>query len=65
MPVAFTSRLDRLTAALPPELRYELRTGVPIVALMESLYAIQGKLMSRRTEGSGDSGRRTIPGWIG
>jgi len=65
VPVAFTARLDRLTAALPPDLRYELRTGVPIVALMESLYTIQGNLMNRRTGRSGDSGHPTIPGWIG
>jgi len=65
VPAAFTTRLERLTAALPPDLRYELRTGVPIVALMESLYTIQGELMSRRTGGSGDSGPTTIPRWIG
>lgn len=65
VPVSITPRLDRLTAALPPDLRLELRTGVPIVALMESLYAIQGKLMSRRTGHSDDAPSRAIPGWIG
>jgi hypothetical protein len=65
VPAAFTPRLDRLTAALPPDLRFELRTGVPIVTLMESLYAIQGNLMYRRTGRPGDPASRTIPGWIG
>ena len=65
VPPHIRSRLDRLTAALPPDLRFELRIGVPIVCLMESLYTIQGTLMSRRTSQPDDSGRRPFPGWIG
>jgi hypothetical protein len=57
VPAAYTTRLERLTARLPADVRCELRTGTPIARLMESLYTIQGKLMTRRSGRTGEAGR--------
>jgi hypothetical protein len=73
VPTAYTSRLAHLSAMLPADVRCELRTGIPIVRLMESLYDIQGKLMARRSGRRADrpaSSRRmdrpaSIPGFVG
>lgn len=54
VPASFAARLERLTAILPADLRCDLPTGIPIVGMMESLYAIQGKLMTRRSGRTGD-----------
>jgi hypothetical protein len=73
VPTAYTAYLEHLTAMLPADVRCELRTGIPIVRLMETLYDIQGKLMARRSERMVDrvaSSRRlerpaSIPGFVG
>jgi hypothetical protein len=57
VPAAYTTRLERLTAQLPADVRCELRTGIPIVSLMESLYTVQGRLMTRRSGRTGEAGR--------
>jgi hypothetical protein len=57
VPASFATRLERLTASLPANVRSDLPTGIPIVGLMESLYSIQGKLMTRRSARTGDAGR--------
>jgi len=54
VPIAYAPRLERLTARLPAEVRSELRTGIPISCLMESLYTVQGKLMTRRSSRTGE-----------
>lgn len=67
VPVAYASRLERLSARLPAEVRSELSTGIPISSLMESLYTVQGKLMTRRSARSGYAFREdaATPGPIG
>ena len=57
VPASFATRLERLTASLPADVRSDLPTGIPIVGLMESLYAIQGRLMTRRAGRTGDTAR--------
>jgi hypothetical protein len=57
VPAAYTTRLERLSARLPGDVRSELRTGIRIASLMETLYAIQGRLMSRRSGRTGDAAR--------
>lgn len=57
VPASFATRLEHLTASLPADARRDLATGIPIVGLMESLYSIQGKLMTRRSARTGDAGR--------
>jgi hypothetical protein len=57
VPAAYTTRLQRLSARLPADVRSELRTGIRIASLMETLYAIQGRLMSRRSGRTGDAAR--------
>ncbi len=69
VPASFAPRLEHLSTSLPAELRCDLPTGTTIVGLMETLYAIQGKLMTRRSGRTGDAARddpapRTPPnGW--
>jgi hypothetical protein len=55
VPAAYTTRLERLSARLPADVRSELRTGIRIAGLMETLYTIQGRLMSRRSGRTGDA----------
>jgi hypothetical protein len=57
VPAAYTTRLERLNAQLPADVRSELRSGIRIASLMEALYAIQGRLMSRRSGRTGDAAR--------
>ena len=57
VPTAYTTQLEHLTARLPAEVRSDLRTGIPIATLMESLYSIQGKLMTRRSGRTGEAMR--------
>jgi hypothetical protein len=61
VPVAYASRLDRLSARLPAEVRSELRTGIPITSLMETLYTIQGRLMTFRSAWTGNLVREDSP----
>jgi hypothetical protein len=69
VPASYAARLEHLSASLPADVRCDLPTGTTIARLMETLYAIQGKLMSRRSGRTGDPGRddtapRTPPdGW--
>jgi len=49
VPEFLESRLAALNAALPGELRRELRSRVTIVHLMDELYDIQDALLSRKT----------------
>jgi hypothetical protein len=56
VPAAYRTRLERLTASLPSDVRCELGTGIPIASLMESLWTVQGKLMTRRSRRTGDAG---------
>ena len=53
VPETFDARLESLMAMLPPEDRIELRSRITIVHLMDKLYAIQDRLLSRR---GGDRG---------
>jgi len=57
VPDAYTPRLERLSARLPADDLGELRTGISIASLMESLYSIQGKLMVLRSGRTVDAGR--------
>jgi hypothetical protein len=57
VPAAYATRLERLTASLPADVRCELRAGIPIASLMECLWTVQGKLMTRRSRGKGDAGQ--------
>jgi hypothetical protein len=65
VPAAYAAPLERLTAVLPADVRCGLRTGIPIVRLMESLYDIQGKLMARRSGWTMDRPVAHIPGFGG
>ncbi len=58
VPETYDARLDRLIASLPDECRLELRSRITIVHLMDRLYAIQDRLLSRRgaQRGHGEAG---------
>jgi hypothetical protein len=49
VPTAYVTHLEHLAEMLPADVRCELRTGIPIVRLMDTLYDIQGNLMARRS----------------
>lgn len=51
VPETFDARLESLMAMLPAEDRLELRSRVTIVHLMDKLYAIQDRVLSRRNGG--------------
>ena len=48
VPETFDQRLAKLLAGLPADCRLELRSRITIVHLMDKLYAIQDRLLSRR-----------------
>ena len=48
VPETFEPRLEALAGNLPAEYRPELRSRITIVHLMDRLYAIQDRLLSRR-----------------
>lgn len=48
VPETYDGRLDALLATLPPDCRLQLRSRITIVHLMDRLYAIQDRLLSRR-----------------
>jgi len=48
VPETYERRLDTLLASLPPDCRLQLRSRITIVHLMDRLYAIQDRLLSRR-----------------
>ena len=48
VPETFDQRLTELLAGLPADCRLELRSRITIVHLMDRLYAIQDRLLSRR-----------------
>jgi hypothetical protein len=54
VPPSYEARLMHLTAALPPDVRQELRSRVTIVHLMDRLYEIQGRLLARKATDRGD-----------
>jgi hypothetical protein len=49
VPETLEDSLRSLNETLPPELRTELRSRITIVHLMDRLYAIQDRLLSRRS----------------
>jgi hypothetical protein len=49
VPETFDARLEELNAVLPADCRTELRSRITIVHLMDRLYAIQDRLLSRRS----------------
>ena len=55
VPETFDRRLEALVATLPADCRLELRSRITIAHLMDRLYAIQDRLLSRR------SGRTLAP----
>lgn len=48
VPETYDRRLDALLATLPADCRLQLRSRITIVHLMDRLYAIQDRLLSRR-----------------
>ena len=56
VPDSFEARLEGLNAAVPPELRRELRSRITIVHLMDRLYEMQDTLLQRKAGAPLDDG---------
>jgi hypothetical protein len=52
VPESFDARFEALNAAIPADCRLELRSRITIVHVMDRLYAIQDRLLTRRSRRS-------------